>query len=221
MARAAVAVEANGAAKAVATSCARALSSTSKSSTPLSQYGGVHGSKGTAGSSKMWRNKPLLRREGDKIFKTGLEASELLIAEAGRKDGEAREFLASWESMVTSLSSVFDRHPKYAWVMKLLLEAERTISFRVAWIDDSGISRVNRGFRIQYSSALGPYEGPTVFTERLSYSVCKAKVGRVYGLAAKPGTYSSPVLCSSFPHQAFDATFRNALSGKVRWHARD
>ena len=111
------------------------------------------------------------------------------MAEAKRKDGDATEFLAAWESMVTSLSGVFDRHPKYAWVMKLLLEAERTLSFRVAWIDDSGISRVNRGFRIQYSSALGPYEGPTVFTDRLNYSVCKAK--------------------------AFDATFRNALSGKV------
>ena len=75
----------------------------------------------------MWRNKPLLRREGDRIFKTGLEASELLIAEAKRKDGDATEFLAAWESMVTSLSGVFDRHPKYAWVMKLMLEAERTL----------------------------------------------------------------------------------------------
>ena len=61
--------------------------------------------------------------------------------------------------MVNSLASLFDRSPKYAWIMKQLLEPERTITFRVAWLDDAGISRVNRGFRIQYSSALGPYEG--------------------------------------------------------------
>ena len=133
----------------------------------------------------MWRNKPLLRREGDRIFKTGLEASQLLIGEAGRKDQGEMEFMASWESMANSLSVVFDRHPKYAWVLKLMTEAERTVAFRVAWIDDTGISRVNRGFRVQYSSALGPYEGPTTFSSRVNYSNVKAN--------------------------AFDTTFTNAL----------
>lgn len=174
--------------------------------TPLSQFGGVHGGKG--GVSRMWRNKPLLRREGDRIFKTGLEASQLLIGEAGRKDQGEMEFMASWESMANSLSVVFDRHPKYAWVLKLMTEAERTVAFRVAWIDDTGISRVNRGFRVQvsecasylhtlmwldltltyhpqYSSALGPYEGPTTFSSRVNYSNVKAN--------------------------AFDTTFTNAL----------
>ena len=151
--------------------------------TPLSQFGGVHGGKG--GVSRMWRNKPLLRREGDRIFKTGLEASQLLIGEAGRKDKGEIEFMSSWESMANSLSVVFDRHPKYAWVLKLMTEAERTVAFRVAWIDDTGISRVNRGFRVQYSSALGPYEGPTTFSSRVNYSNVKAN--------------------------AFDTTFTNAL----------
>jgi glutamate dehydrogenase (NADP+) len=45
---------------------------------------------------------------------------------------------------VASLGPLFDRQPKYAWIMKQLLEPERTITFRVAWIDDAGISRVNR-----------------------------------------------------------------------------
>ena len=122
----------------------RGMSSTSKSfATPLSPYGGVHGGK--SGASKMWRNKPLLRREGDRIFKTGIEASSLLISEAGRKDGDCSEFMSSWEGMAHSLSVVFDRHPKYAWVLKLLTEAERTISFRVAWIDDTGIRSVAVG----------------------------------------------------------------------------
>lgn len=48
------------------------------------QFGGVHGNQ--KGTSKMWRNKPLLRREGDKIFKTGQEAVQLLNSEAVRKD---------------------------------------------------------------------------------------------------------------------------------------
>ena len=54
----------------------------------LSQFGGVHGNKigsGT-GTAKNWRNKPLFRRDGDKIFKTGSEACQLLISEASRAD---------------------------------------------------------------------------------------------------------------------------------------
>ncbi len=49
------------------------------------QFGGVHGAK--PGASKMWRNKPLFRRDGDKIFKTGAEAVQLFNIEAQRRDG--------------------------------------------------------------------------------------------------------------------------------------
>ena len=66
----------------------------------------------------MWRNKPLFRREGDRIFKTGTEATQLLNDEALRRDKGSPEFLSSWESMVTSLAALFDRQPKYAWIMK-------------------------------------------------------------------------------------------------------
>lgn len=68
--------------------------------------------------------------------------------------------------MTTSLAAVFERSPKYAWIMKQLLEPERSITFRVAWLDDMGVARVNRGFRVQYSSALGPYEGGIAFSAR-------------------------------------------------------
>lgn len=136
----------------------------------------------------MWRNKPLLRREGDKIFKTGKEACQLLTGEAARRDGGNHEFLETWDSLVGSLGVVFERMPKYAWVMKQLLEPERSIAFRVAWIDDSGISRVNRGYRVQYSSALGPYEGGTRFSAHVNNSTMKAA--------------------------AFDTTFTNALALK-------
>lgn len=45
---------------------------------------------------------------------------------------------------------MFDRSPKYAWIAKQLLEPERLVHFRVAWIDDVGVMRMNRGFRVQY-----------------------------------------------------------------------
>ena len=66
----------------------RSLSSISgtTSNTGLSQFGGVHGNKIGSGASKAWRNKPLFRREGDKIFKTGTEACQMLIQEANRRD---------------------------------------------------------------------------------------------------------------------------------------
>lgn len=112
----------------------------------------------------------------------------MLNVEAQRRDVGADAFIESWEGMTQSLGAVFDRQPKYAWIMKQLLEPERTITFRVAWIDDSGISRVNRGFRVQYSSALGPYSGGTSFSTRANMSSMKAA--------------------------GFDATFTNALGNK-------
>lgn len=90
--------------------------------------------------------------------------------------------------MIGSLGVVFDRMPKYAWIMKQMLEPERSITFRVPWIDDSGISRLNRGFRCQFSSALGPYVGGTAFSFRMNMSLMKSA--------------------------AFDTTFSNALSGQ-------
>ena len=110
--------------------------------------------------SKSWRNKPLFRRQGDVRFKTGLEASKLLIAEANRRDSHEVEYIESISSTMEVLAPLFDRNPRYAFVAKQLMEPERYIQFRVAWMDDSGVVRLNRGFRIQYSSSLGPYEGP-------------------------------------------------------------
>ena len=67
---------------------------------------------------------------------------------------------------ISSLSLSLNYFIFYFYFFSKLLEPERTITFRVAWIDDSGISRVNRGFRVQYSSALGPYTGGTAFSPR-------------------------------------------------------
>jgi glutamate dehydrogenase (NADP+) len=124
--------------------------------------------------SKSWRNKPLFRRQGDVRFKTGLEAATLLVGEAKRRDNHEKPFIESVQSTIHCLSPIFDRNPKYAFVAKQLMEPERFIQFRVAWIDDVGVARMNRGFRIQYSSSLGSYEGPVHLGMHINTGVIKA-----------------------------------------------
>jgi Glu/Leu/Phe/Val dehydrogenase, dimerisation domain len=123
--------------------------------------------------SKSWRNKPLFRRQGDVRFRTGTEASQLLINEANRRDQHLKEFIAVISSTMMCLSPIFERNPKYAFVAKTLMEPDRFVQFRVAWIDDTGVIRMNRGFRIQYSSSLGPYSGSLHFGSHVTNSLVK------------------------------------------------
>ena len=124
--------------------------------------------------SKSWRNKPLFRRQGDVRFKTGMEAANLLVREAKRRDSHEIEYIENLNSILNTLSPVFDRNPKYAFVAKAIMEPERLIQFRVSWIDDGGVNRMNRGFRVQYNSALGPYKGPLHFGAHINTGVMKA-----------------------------------------------
>ena len=143
-----------------------------ESSTPKkSLVTGEDGVHQTMKISKSWRNKPLFRRQGDVRFKTGMEASNLLVREALRRDAHEEEYIESLTSTLQCLSPIFDRNPKYAFVAKTLIEPERFLQFRVAWIDDLGINRLNRGWRVQYSSALGPYSGSLHFGPNMSHSV--------------------------------------------------
>lgn len=123
--------------------------------------------------SKSWKNKPLFRRQGDVRFRTGTEASQLLVSEAMRRDSHKKEFIDSVEANLMCLAPIFDRNPKYAFVAKTLMEPERFVQFRVAWIDDQSVVRMNRGYRIQYSSSLGPYEGALHFGSHINNSVMK------------------------------------------------
>jgi len=123
--------------------------------------------------SKSYRNKPLFRRQGDVRFKTGTEAAQLLVTEAMRRDSHKKEFIDSVTSNLMCLAPIFDRNPKYAFVAKTLMEPERFVQFRVAWIDDTGVVRMNRGYRIQYSSSLGSYEGALHFGSHINNSVMK------------------------------------------------
>lgn len=140
--------------------------------TPLGlAKGGVHGNWNT---SKAWRNKPLFRRQGDVRFKTGTEAVKLLINEAKRRDPHEIPFINSVRDSFSCLAGLFDRNPRYAFLAKQLMEPERFLSFRVAWMDDHGIYRLSRGWRVQYNSALGPYEGPLHFGHHVNSGLIKS-----------------------------------------------
>jgi glutamate dehydrogenase (NADP+) len=92
-----------------------------------------------------------------------------------RNAGEP-EFLQAVTEVFRSVSSVLERHPEYveARILERMVEPERVIMFRVPWQDDEGQVQVNRGFRIQFSSAIGPYKGgirfhPTVYLGILKF----------------------------------------------------
>lgn len=85
------------------------------------------------------------------------------------------EFLQAVEEVFESLVPVFDKYPKYVEenLLERLVEPERIVSFRVPWVDDKGQVQVNRGFRVQFSSAIGPYKGGLRFHPSVNQSIIK------------------------------------------------
>lgn len=85
------------------------------------------------------------------------------------------EFLQAVEEVFQSLVPVFDKYPKYIEenLLERLVEPERIVSFRVPWVDDKGQVQVNRGFRVQFSSAIGPYKGGLRFHPSVNQSIIK------------------------------------------------
>jgi len=85
------------------------------------------------------------------------------------------EFLQAVKEIFHSLTPVFARNPKYmeAGILEMIVEPERLISFRVPWVDDNGKVRVNRGYRVQYNSAIGPYKGGLRFHPSVNQSIVK------------------------------------------------
>ncbi|ESV55482.1 glutamate dehydrogenase [Streptococcus agalactiae LMG 14747] len=85
------------------------------------------------------------------------------------------EFLQAVEEVFESLVPVFDKYPKYIEenLLERLVEPERIVSFRVPWVDDKGQVQVNRGYRVQFSSAIGPYKGGLRFHPSVNQSIVK------------------------------------------------
>ena len=83
------------------------------------------------------------------------------MAELKAKNPAEPEFHQAVQEVVESLEAVLDKNPKYrkAKILERIVEPERVIMFRVPWVDDRGEVQVNRGFRIELNSAIGPYKG--------------------------------------------------------------
>ena len=91
------------------------------------------------------------------------------------KDPGEKEFHQAVEEVLVSIQPVLDRNPQYRQeaVLERITEPERTIIFRVPWMDDQGQVQVNRGFRIQMNSAIGPYKGGLRFHPSVTLSILK------------------------------------------------
>ena len=101
---------------------------------------------------------------------------ERIIAETKSKNPHEPEFCQTVEEVLSSLDKVIDLHPEYEdfALLERLVEPEKQVTFRVPWVDDNGKIHVNRGYRIQFNSAIGPYKGglrfhPTVYAGMLKF----------------------------------------------------
>ena len=84
-----------------------------------------------------------------------------IIDQVKEKNAEQPEFIQAVTEVLTSLEPVIDAHPEYeaAGLLERIVEPERVVMFRVPWVDDEGKVQVNRGYRVEFNSALGPYKG--------------------------------------------------------------
>ncbi len=112
-----------------------------------------------------------------------------VIELAKQKNPNEPEFLQAVEEVLTSLAPVVEKHPEYEKnsLLERLIEPERIITFRVVWVDDAGKVQVNRGYRVQFNSAIGPYKG---------------------GLRFHPSVYLGTV-----KFLGFEQTLKNSLTG--------
>jgi len=112
-----------------------------------------------------------------------------IIALIEKKDAGQPEFIQASKEVLESLRIIVDKDSIYekAGLLERLIEPERLIVFRVPWVDDTGKVQVNRAYRVQYNSAIGPYKGGIRFHPSVNQSIIK--------------------------FLGFEQTFKNALTG--------
>ena len=100
---------------------------------------------------------------------------ERVIEATKAKNSHEPEFLQTVEEVLTSLEPVINAHPEYekACLLERMVEPERAIEFRVTWEDDNHEWHVNRGYRVQYNAALGPFKGGLRFDPSVNLSIIK------------------------------------------------
>ena len=114
-----------------------------------------------------------------KKFNERLDGMEVVMKDSLKfiksRDPDEKEFHQAVQEVMESVEPVLDRNPQYreAAVLERITEPERVIMFRVPWVDDQGQVRVNRGFRVQMNSAIGPYKGGLRFHPSVNLSILK------------------------------------------------
>ena len=98
-----------------------------------------------------------------------------VLAELKERYKDQPEFLQTAEEVLGTLRPIVDANPKYeeASLLERLVEPERVVIFRVPWVDDNGKIQVNRGYRVQFNSAIGPYKGGLRFHPSVNLSIIK------------------------------------------------
>ena len=98
-----------------------------------------------------------------------------LLAQVKAKNPSEPEFHQAVQEVAESLELVLERHPEYrhAKILERMVEPERVVMFRVPWMDDQGEVHINRGFRIQMNSAIGPYKGGLRFHPSVNLGILK------------------------------------------------
>jgi len=98
-----------------------------------------------------------------------------VLEEVKAKNQSEPEFIQAVEEVLTTLNPVIEKHPEYENIALLerLVEPERIITFRVPWVNDKGETKVNRGYRVQFSGAIGPYKGGLRFHPSVNQSIMK------------------------------------------------
>lgn len=102
-------------------------------------------------------------------------SQQTILENVRKRNPNEPEFLQAAEEVITSILPVLEKNPEFARLKLLerMLEPERLISFRVTWLDDKGEVQVNRGYRVQMNSAIGPYKGGLRFHPSVTPSVLK------------------------------------------------
>ncbi|MCL1975321.1 MAG: NADP-specific glutamate dehydrogenase [Firmicutes bacterium] len=97
------------------------------------------------------------------------------MAKVIAKDPDQKEFHQAVEEVVASLVPYVNAHPKYekAKILERIVEPERVIQFRIPWVDDKGEIQINRGYRVQMNSAIGPYKGGMRFHPSVNLGILK------------------------------------------------
>ena len=103
------------------------------------------------------------------------EYLEKVYQEVCKRNPNEPEFLQAVEEVLQTLTPVVEKDPKWkeTGVIERMVEPERLIQFRVPWVDDNGKVQVNRGFRVQFNSAIGPYKGGLRFHPSVNASIIK------------------------------------------------